>query len=88
VTVGHWKKDIQDQAKKLFEGSRGPKSIVAHSDPERLFSEIGRLKVELDWLKKSLGSAGHNPPSLGEQRGRAVSISAMRAGRRLSLNDL
>jgi hypothetical protein len=46
VTVGHWKKEIQDQAKKLFEGSRGPKPIVAHSDPERLFSEIGRLKVE------------------------------------------
>jgi hypothetical protein len=69
VTVGHWKKEIQDQAKKLFEGNRGPKPIVAHSDPERLFSEIGRRKVELDWLKKSLGSVGHNPPSLSEQRG-------------------
>jgi len=29
-----------------------PKPIAAPSDPERLFSEIGRLKVELDWLKK------------------------------------
>ncbi len=55
VTVGHWKKEIQDQAKKLFEGSRGPKPIAAHSDSERLFSEIGRLKVELDWLKKKSG---------------------------------
>ncbi len=49
---GHWKKEIQDQAKKLFGGNRGPKPISAYSDPERLFSEIGRLKVELDWLKK------------------------------------
>jgi transposase-like protein len=55
VTVGHWKKEIQDQAKKLFEGRRGPKPIAAHSDPERLFSEIGRLKIELDWLKKKSG---------------------------------
>jgi len=52
VTVGHGKKEIQDQAGKLFEGGRGPKPIAAPSDPERLFSEIGRLKVELDWLKK------------------------------------
>ena len=55
VTVGYWKKEIQDQAKTLFEGSRGPKPIAAHRDPERLFSEIGRLKVELDWLKKKSG---------------------------------
>ncbi len=88
VTVRHWKKEIQDQAKNCLRGSRGPKPIAAHSVPERLFSEIGRLKVELDWLKKSLGSTDCNPPSLGEQRGRGVSISAMRAGRRLSLNDL
>ena len=55
VTVGHWKKEIQDQSKKLFESSRGPKPIASHSDPERLFSEIGRLKMELDWLKKKSG---------------------------------
>jgi putative transposase len=52
VTVGRWKKEIQDQAKKLFESSRGSKAIAAYSEPERLFSEIGRLKMELDWLKK------------------------------------
>jgi transposase len=88
VTVGHWKKETQDQAKKLFEGSRGPKPIAAHSHPERLFSEIGRLKVELDWLKKNLGSVGCNPPSLGGQRGRSADIPAMCAGRRLPSNDL
>jgi transposase-like protein len=55
VTVGHWKKEIQEQAKTLFEGRRGPKAIAGHSEPELLFSEIGKLKVELDWLKKKSG---------------------------------
>ena len=55
VTVGQWKKDIQEQAKTLFEGQRGPKPMAAHREPDLLYSEIGRLKVELDWLKKKSG---------------------------------
>jgi transposase len=55
VTVGQWKKEIQEQAKTLFAGKRGPKPIAAHKEPERLYSEIGKLKMELDWLKKKSG---------------------------------
>ncbi len=55
VQVGQWKKEIQEQAKTLFEGKRGPKPMADHQEPERLYSEIGRLKVELDWLKKKSG---------------------------------
>ena len=55
VQVGQWKKAIQEQAKSLFEGKRGPKSIPEHQDPERLYSEVGKLKMELDWLKKKSG---------------------------------
>ena len=55
VQVGQWKKVIQEQAKTLFEGKRGPKAVVAYREPERLYSEIGKLKVELDWLKKKSG---------------------------------
>lgn len=55
VQVGQWKKEIQDQASKLFEGKRGPKAMNEHSEPERLYSEIGKLKMELDWLKKKSG---------------------------------
>ena len=55
ITVGHWKKELQEQAKTLFEGKRGPKPIAAHREPELLYSEIGKLKVELDWLKKKSG---------------------------------
>ncbi len=55
VTVGQWKKEIQEQARTLFEGKRGPKRIASHREPEQLFSEIGKLKMELDWLKKKSG---------------------------------
>ena len=33
----------------------GPNPVAAHREPELLFSEIGKLKVELDWLKKKSG---------------------------------
>ena len=56
VQVGLWKKAIQEQAKSLFEGKRGPKPVVEHQRPEQLYSKIGKLKMELDWLKKSPGS--------------------------------
>lgn len=54
--VGQWKRELQEQAATLFDGKRGPKSVVEPSaNPDRLYSEIGRLKMELDWLKKKSG---------------------------------
>jgi transposase len=55
VQVRQWKAAIQDQAKNLFKGKRGPKSVAEHCQPEKLYSEIGKLKMELDWLKKKSG---------------------------------
>ena len=55
VQIGQWKKEIQEQARTLFEGKRGPKPVAAHQEPDLLYSEIGKLKVELDWLKKKSG---------------------------------
>ena len=55
VQVGQWKKEIQAQAKTLFEGKRGSKPTATQREPELLYSEIGKLKMELDWLKKKSG---------------------------------
>ena len=41
--VSQWKKTILDQCKVVFEVKRGRK---------RLYSQIGKLKIELDWHKK------------------------------------
>ena len=53
--VGMWKKELQAQASSLFDAKRGPKPVDPSASPERLYSEIGRLKMELDWLKKKSG---------------------------------
>ena len=55
VQIGLWKKQIREQAKRLFAGKRGPKLVAEHADPEALYSQIGKLKMELDWLKKKFG---------------------------------
>ena len=53
--VGLWKNELQEQAASLFDTKRGPKPADPSASPERLYSEIGRLKMELDWLKKKSG---------------------------------
>ena len=53
--VGRWKKLLQEQASGIFDVVRGPMPADPSSSPERLYSEIGRLKMELDWLKKKSG---------------------------------
>ena len=52
VQIGLWKKETQEQAQLLFAGKRGPKPLAEHADPDPLFSQMGKLKIELDWLKK------------------------------------
>jgi transposase-like protein len=53
--VGEWKKLLLAQVPTIFGTKRGPKSDDPSINPERLYSEIGRLKMELDWLKKKSG---------------------------------
>ena len=50
-----WKKQLTEQAASLFQ--RGPLGIdvVAEEDLRQAYEKIGRLDVELDWLKKKLG---------------------------------
>jgi len=38
-----------------FDAKRGPKPVDASSPEDKLYCEIGRLKIEVDWLKKKLG---------------------------------
>lgn len=53
--VGEWKKLLIEHAPQIFETKRGPKVVDPSTSPERLYSEIGKLKMELDWLKKKSG---------------------------------
>lgn len=48
--VGLWKKELQERASSLFDSKRGTKAVDQFAVPERVYSEIGRLKMDLDWL--------------------------------------
>jgi transposase len=53
--VAVWKKQVLEQAPTLF--TRPAATAEAAAQQERLYEEIGRLTVELDWLKKKWGHA-------------------------------
>ena len=53
--VTQWKKAILDQAGMIFVSKRGPNPVAEQEAPERLYGQIGRLTMELDWLKKKSG---------------------------------
>jgi transposase-like protein len=52
--VSNWKKALLDGASALF--AEGGKPARGQDEPQaaELFEQIGRLKMELEWLKKKL----------------------------------
>ena len=51
--VSAWKKQLLESAKELFEDGRQRSSADESTEASALYEQIGRLKVELDWLKKT-----------------------------------
>ena len=49
--VNQWKRKLFDEAAEIFERENGSKGVEAFEATE-LYEQIGRLKMELDWLKK------------------------------------
>jgi hypothetical protein len=52
--VANWKRQALEQLPAIFAGAQAARQ---HSDAEKdaLYQQIGRLKVELDFLKKRVG---------------------------------
>lgn len=50
MQIGRWKKTLLERAGELFE-SKSPLDIEKVTDP--LYKEIGRLKMDVEWLKKN-----------------------------------
>ena len=50
-----WKKQLLAGADQVFQN--GSKAVTADAEAEKaeLFEQIGRLKMELEWLKKKVG---------------------------------
>ena len=52
--VSKWKKQIIDQGEQIFKGGQ-PKQSDQSNEEAKLYEQIGRLKMELEWLKKKVG---------------------------------
>lgn len=55
IQVGQWRKTALEQMAELFVDGRKHKRADGDADKDALYEQIGRLKVELDWLKKKVG---------------------------------
>jgi putative transposase len=56
--VATWKKQFLDSLPQVFESSGKSKSVENEELTNRLYQQIGQMKVELDWLKKKSARLG------------------------------
>ena len=52
--VSNWKKQLQSQGANLFEHKRAGSQRQQEKREAELYEQIGRLKMELEWLKKKV----------------------------------
>jgi transposase len=50
--VSAWRKELIERAAELFEDGRLRKRDEESASQQELYEQIGRLKMEVDWLKK------------------------------------
>lgn len=56
--VTAWKKQLLEQVAELFEDGRRSRREERSADEETLYAQIGRLKMEVEWLKKKSAEFG------------------------------
>lgn len=56
--VSTWRKELIERAAQLFEDGRRRKPDDSLVSQEELYEQIGRLKMEVDWLKKKAAQCG------------------------------
>ena len=54
VQISTWKKQLIDGSALIFKNSTNNNQKKQQNLEAHLYQEIGRLKIELDWLKKKL----------------------------------
>jgi len=54
VQISNWKKQLIEGSSSIFNNSNNNNYRKQQILEDHLYQEIGRLKIELDWLKKKL----------------------------------
>lgn len=53
--ISNWKKQLFEGVEDIFNSKRKRPCTGTDKNEAKLYEEIGRLKIELDWLKKKSG---------------------------------
>lgn len=56
--ISIWKQEFIEKSAMIFETKNSPKDNSTEQDSEKLYSKIGRLEMENDFLKKNLKRLG------------------------------
>jgi transposase len=56
--INTWKKQLLASLPEVFSGKAERSSAEHEAERDRLYQQIGRLQVEVDWLKKKTGHLG------------------------------
>lgn len=56
--VNAWKKQLLESSAEVFGSGKKKQKEDFEQERDLLFNQIGRLKVEVDWLKKKTGHLG------------------------------
>ncbi len=53
--VNRWKKEAVEALPLVFGKSQAKQTKAAETERDRLYQKVGKLQIELDWLKKNTG---------------------------------
>jgi len=53
--VNRWKKEAVEALPLVFDKNQARQTKAAESERDRLYQKVGKLQIELDWLKKNTG---------------------------------
>jgi len=55
IQVGLWKKQLLEHVPELFTETKKKEQDTGQETLEELYKEIGKQKIEINWLKKKVG---------------------------------
>jgi transposase-like protein len=53
--IGQWKKKLIEGSSDIFSRGKNREAESHEAERDRLYQQIGKLQVEVDWLKKTAG---------------------------------
>jgi transposase-like protein len=57
--VHQWKKEVAERLPEVFTKQADADALAAKEREQELYAEIGKLKMQLEWLKKKVGPLGN-----------------------------